>query len=171
MTTIANVTGRKVTSPCLKCNEHVKRGCKGIICCLCDHWVHKECENMDDDTYKVIERQGTMSGIAVWICKSCSSYATKVERRLRDIDRNLVTVTSRLDSNDTDIASLKAEVTKLKDDNAKLDDRFATDKVQAKTTETVFKEINERDDRRNNAYFPECISSLFAEIRPSLMLQ
>ena len=102
---------------------------------------------MDDDTYKVIERQGTMSGIAVWICKSCSSYATKVERRLRDIDRNLVTVTSRLDSNDNDIASLKADVTKLKNDNANLDDRFATDKVQAKTTETVFKEINERAAR------------------------
>ena len=143
---------RKTTYPCLKCNKHVKRGDKAVICGLCDQWVHKDCEQMDDETYKVIERQGTLSGKAVWICQSCSSYSAKLEKRMREFDKQLTAVETRVGAHDTALGELKAEVIKLQEDSAKGGDiQDVSDKVQTKAAETVFKEINERDERRHKA--------------------
>ena len=79
--------------------------------------MHKDCEQMDDETYKVIERQGTLSGKAVWICQSCSSYSAKLEKRMREFDKQLTAVETRVGAHDTALGELKAEVIKLQEDS------------------------------------------------------
>ena len=76
---------RKKEFPCLRCNEHVKV----IKCLMCELWVHKECEKMDDTTFSVLDMQHEETGQCFWSCRSCKTYALKFDRRMRALEKRV----------------------------------------------------------------------------------
>ena len=142
-------TDRKKDFPCLKCAEHVKKNDKAVMCALCDQWVHKTCEQMDDQTFAVLDRQFTHTGSAFWCCTSCDKFAKKFDKQVKELNREVQQVKGRVDNHDDDIKSLRDDVAKLTTDVTAAISQ-PKDQSSEATTKSVFKEINERDQRRHN---------------------
>ena len=145
---MSNKSGRIKDYPCLRCAKHVKKTDYAIKCALCDIWVHKICENMDDATFKVLNTQQDQTGQCFWSCQSCHSYALKFEKRMREVDKRLValeeklpTVEKTVTAAQTEIAQVKLSVNQLKD---------SAGDIQKSTTMAVFNEIRERESRQTN---------------------
>ena len=73
----------------MRCNQHVKKTEKAVQCALCDLRVHKQCEQMSDETFKVLDTQNKEQGQCFWSCKSCHSYARKFDKRMRDMEKRV----------------------------------------------------------------------------------
>ena len=111
-------SARKKDFPCLRCNVHVKKNEKAVQCALCDQWIHKICEQMDDPTFDVLDRQFTHTGSAFWCCTSCDKFAKKFDKRINELNRNVEQIKDRVDVHDADIKSLQDSVVKLNADVA-----------------------------------------------------
>ena len=142
------MSGRKKDYPCLKCNKHVKKNDKAIQCSLCDQWIHKDCESMDDATFDVLVRQVENNGGTYWNCKSCRTFAAKFDKRMKDIDRRLVEVEDKANVNAVDIAVIKTDIKQVQEDVKKQKcDEVA---IQENAATSVFSELNNRNQRRLN---------------------
>ena len=145
---LLTMPGRKKDYPCLKCNNHVKKNDKAVQCTLCDQWIHKECENMDDETFDVLARQVDNLGGTFWNCKSCRTFAAKFDKRMKEMDRRLVTVEETVESHDTDIASIKADIKKVQQESKAQKENEGV--IQENAATAVFSEMRERDFRKCN---------------------
>lgn len=145
---LEEMSGRKKDYPCLKCNKHVKKNDKAIQCSLCDQWIHKDCESMDDATFDVLVRQVENNGGTYWNCKSCRTFAAKFDKRMKDIDRRLVEVEDKANVNAVDIAVIKTDIKQVQEDVKKQKcDEVA---IQENAATSVFSELNNRNQRRLN---------------------
>ena len=132
----------------MKCNKHVKKNDKAIQCSLCDHWIHKDCESMDDSTFDVLVRQVENNGGTYWNCKSCRTFAAKFDKRMKDIDRRLVEVEEKAKSNADDIVAIKTDIKTVQEEVKKQKcDEVA---IQENAATSVFSELNNRTQRRLN---------------------
>ena len=62
--------------------KHVKINDYGVQCFLCDLWVHKACENISDETFKIFDLQNAESGQYV-----SAGHASHVETMLLSTKR------------------------------------------------------------------------------------
>ena len=51
------VKEKRTIHPCIHFNEHVKMNDLVIKCAFCDLWLHKVCEDMTAETFKVLDIQ------------------------------------------------------------------------------------------------------------------
>ena len=72
--------------------KHVRINDNGLKCFLCDLWVHKACENLSDETFKVFDLQNAETGQCFWACKSCRNYALKYDKKMRDGEKRVNTL-------------------------------------------------------------------------------
>ena len=119
---------------------------------MCELWVHKDCANMDDQTFSVLDMQHEETGQCFWSCKSCKTYALKFDRRMRAIEKRVDDLEKESGTMKTDVADVKKDIASLQTATEKL----ATDTVEKKSemkaefTTSVFEEMRERDSRRCN---------------------
>ena len=141
---------RKKDYPCIKCDKHVKKNDKAVLCNLCELWIHKTCEDMDDGTFDVLVRQVAQNGGTYWACKSCRKYAAKFDKSVKELDRKIESVIARVSSHDEEIESLKSEVKELQKANATTRKPVDTVKIESNTRSSIFNEIGEREKRQLN---------------------
>ena len=144
---------RKKDYPCLRCKVHVKKNEMAVKCALCDLWVHKECEGMEDETFKVLDIQNEEQGQCFWSCQSCRSYALKFDKRIRDVEKRVREIEEKtLPKMETDISSNKEEIVVLKETTAKLvkESRENPSSTREEVAGSVFEELRERETRRCN---------------------
>ena len=138
---------RKKDYPCLRCGNHVKMTEHAVKCALCDLWVHKSCENMDDATFNVLDLQNQM-GQCFWTCKSCHSFAFKFEKRMKDIDKRLQLIEDKLPKVECDVTEIKTEIASLKSGMDNDQDKFI--QIQSNAVDVVFEEMRDRESRKSN---------------------
>ena len=144
---------RKKDFPCIRCSNHVKINDHAIQCALCDLWVHKECEKMSDETFKVLDVQNEENGRCFWSCVSCNSYARKFDKRMRDMEKRVTKLeeTTVPKLND-DISGAIKDISDLKSSFKKLSEE--TKESQSGNVESVssavFDEFRERESRKCN---------------------
>ena len=141
---------RKKDFPCIKCSNHVKKNDKAVQCSLCELWIHKACEDMDDDTFDVLVRQVSQNGETFWACRSCRRYAAKFDKSVKELDRKVQGILSRLDKHDEEFATMKSAITKLEDGNASTAANIDPAVIQSNASSVVFCEMGERDKRKVN---------------------
>ena len=133
---------RKKEYPCLRCGEHVKINVHAVLCAMCELWVHKKCETMDDATFAVLDMQHEETGQCFWSCKSCKNYALTFDRKMRAIEKR---VTDLEKDRENDVASVKKDIETLSATTVKLTTDAAEKKGedQRKLTTAVFVEMRE----------------------------
>ena len=141
---------RKKDFPCIKCDNHVKKNDKAIQCSLCDLWIHKNCEKMDDTTFDVLVRQVTQNGGTFWACKSCRSYASKFDKSIKQLDRKLEDVISRVDKQADDLVKIQDDIENLKKANSTVAASANPKIIEENTKASVFNEMAERESRKFN---------------------
>ena len=65
----------------------MKKNDKAVKCSLCDLWIHQACEGMSNETFNVLDTQNRDQGGTYWCCKSCRSYAAKLDKRMKELNR------------------------------------------------------------------------------------
>ena len=145
---MAQKSTRKKDYPCLRCDKHVKITDYAVQCWMCEHWVHKACENISDDTFKCLDMQARVQERCFWACKSCASFALKFEKRMKDIDKRVQQIEEKLPKVETEIEKVTAEISQLKNDLNKVSTNAGT--IQENATTSVFEELKERENRKCN---------------------
>ena len=145
-------SARKKDYPCLRCDQHVKRTDAAVQCALCDLWVHKACENMSEETFKVLDTQNAQTGQCFWCCKSCKNYALKFDKRMRDVEKRVQDLETAVPKLSTDVQNMQGEIEKIKDTNVKLSKEVKEvgSGSKAEVTTHVFTEMRERESRKCN---------------------
>ena len=142
---------RKKDYPCLRCKEHVKKNCEAIQCSLCDLWVHKTCEKMSDETFKVLSKASQDAGGMYWGCTACTAYSAKFNKSIQELDRRVSRIEEQIREKEVEIQEVQKEVDSVKGRMDQLSCRVAEER-ELQTT-SVFKEIRERENRRTNLVF------------------
>ena len=65
-------------SSCTKCDKDIKRNQLAVQCDLCDLWFHKNCTGLSADAVKALS-SAKSEGLN-WNCKSCKSFAVRLDR-------------------------------------------------------------------------------------------
>ena len=144
---------RKKDYPCIRCDEHVKKNEKAIQCALCELWVHKTCEKMSVDLFKVLDMQNEETGQCFWSCRSCQSYALKFDKRMRNIEKRMQALEDeKIPTIEKDLGTAKQDIEELKETTKKLatSNKELVSAGHANVTASVLEEMKERESRRNN---------------------
>jgi hypothetical protein len=99
------------------CKHSVTPKDKGIECDICEQWFHCKCQNVSDETYKVLQKEKTLH----WYCAGCQLGAArilealaKVQVRMNNMDERMNEVTERLDCVSNDIVEMNRVTNELK---------------------------------------------------------
>ena len=138
---------RKKTYPCIKCDEHVGKNDKAVQCTFCELWIHHACSGMSNELYKEICAQAEYSG-HFWVCKSCKSSSFLFKQQLINLDKRVGVLENKDKEHQENIAKAQGGIEEVKRDvdNLKLSQGKSSDEA----TDTVFSEIRERENRKNN---------------------
>ena len=144
---------RKKNFPCLRCNIHVKITEKAVKCSLCDLWVHKSCEEMSDETFRVLDIQNEETGQCYWNCKSCQSYARKFDKRMKNLEKRVQDIENeKIPGIEEDVKTMKSDIINLQETTSNLSaaSKVSEGETHASVTAAVLEEMKERESRRNN---------------------
>lgn len=135
-----------VNNPCLVCNKNVTSG--SVNCTLCMLWCHNKCTNLSAEALKGLEVQAKETGLAYWACKSCLSYANKVNRQFQETHRRQDETDTKVDENAKRIRDIEQENMKLKQELQNLAARM--DRESEGKNDTLCEELREREIRKTN---------------------
>ena len=89
----------KTSNPCLICKKSCTKAQYSVKCTLCENWCHKSCAGLSDEAIKGLNLQQKEVGTAFWACKSCLSYATKVNHQFKKANERIDQVEKRTEDN------------------------------------------------------------------------
>ena len=75
------VPAAKSREVCQICTEPVMNKDSGLQCEICDNWFHSKCENISDETCKVLGLSDTIH----WYCSGCNRGVSKILQALANI--------------------------------------------------------------------------------------
>ena len=105
---------------------------------------------MDDDVFKVLTKQVTNNGKMYWACTACDAFASKFNKRMNELAKDVDAVVKRVDNHDDQLKVLSDEVKSI--NLARESDKKQLDPAALKSdaAQAVFHEIREREQRRFN---------------------
>jgi hypothetical protein len=103
---------RKPKNPCITCNKNVTGA--SVRCNLCNLWCHKQCTNLSAEAYKGLLLQAKEVGTGFWACKSCLSFASKMNRHLQESSRRQDAIEAKVDRNMNSINKNAQDVEELR---------------------------------------------------------
>ena len=101
-------------STCRDCNTPVHNKDKAIVCDLCEHWMHAECQDIPDATYAFLS--GNEDSSIKWYCSHCKVIATgvvtevgKIAKSYQEMDRRVKKLETQMKSkaNEADLEQLQ----------------------------------------------------------------
>ena len=139
-------TRGKSKNACAECNKNVTKKEKGMMCDICDHWYHANCQQVSNAMYQVITEEGEDQ--VSWYCTHC-------RRRAKKIMSHIALISQRQDT-------VEKSVTKLGEDHTALEKRVKQLETQGNAqqrpseptndnaTTSIVQEIAERQQRTKN---------------------
>jgi hypothetical protein len=101
---------------CLGCSKKFTKNDTAIQCTVCGLWIHKQCANMSDEVFDLLDKQKKESGITYWACRPCTTFAQGMNHRLKQIDSDIKELKQTTSTNKEAIKDLEqkvAEVTEI----------------------------------------------------------
>ena len=136
--------------PCLKCNQQVKQKCKAIQCSFCEYWVHIECGDISEALYKEMCKRADTHG-HFWVCMSCKSTSFVFRRELDKLNQRMVNAEERIQTTSDNLDIAKEDINTVKGRVSNLEEQ--RDQDVAKTKDSVFEELSDRENRKTNLVF------------------
>jgi hypothetical protein len=115
---------------------------------LCNLWCHKACTNLSNEAFKGLEVQAQEVGIAYWACRSCASFAFRVNKQLEDATRRQDEVVIKLDNTIQHVQQNTNRIDKLEDEMRRM--RMERDAEREAKTDMLAEELRDCEMRRNN---------------------
>ncbi len=138
----------KPANPCLVCRKSCTKAQYSVKCTPCENWCHKSCAGLSDEAFKGLNLQIKEVGTAFWACKSCLSYATKVNHQFKKANERIDQVEKKADENKKEIESTLKLAKETASTVSELTKRI--DNITEKMEETLDNELRERECRKTN---------------------
>lgn len=129
------------STDCLSCGQKFKQKDPGVKCAICGLWSHVPCSGLSAEFFKCILEQFKATGRAYWACRSCNTYAEKMNHRLKEIEDKATEAVRLGEENEK-------EIRKMREDMAQKNDQLS--KKQESSEANIMAEMNEREARRKN---------------------
>jgi hypothetical protein len=115
---------------------------------MCTLWCHKECAKISEEFFKSLELQKKEMGIAWWGCRSCVSFATKMNARFKEVDKRMDLLTERVDENTGELEQVKEKVDKVEKRVEEAGRRM--ENSERKSEDGMLEELRAREAIRRN---------------------
>ena len=149
---------------CGKCGVAVASKDKAVECEVCRDWFHNKCEEVSDETYKVLQKDKKVH----WYCSSCGKAAKKIYEILLDIESRQAKVENELKTMNTKLKEvvdkmekISKECDKIKRMKEELEEQF---EMNEQTVEAV-KELKEKVEKalENDTQIKEVVKESMKE--------
>ena len=136
--------------PCLKCSQQVKKNCKAIQCSFCEYWVHIECGDISDTLYKEMCKRADTHG-HFWVCMACKATSFVFRKQIDKLTERIGNAEERITETKNDLEKAKEDTDLVKKRVSNLEKK--SDEDSARTKDSVFEEISDRENRKLNLVF------------------
>lgn len=135
--------------PCLHCKVNIGQE-KAIQCTLCDYWVHPKCAKIDDDLYKNLVAISEKGFKHCWTCMCCTKSVENLNKKVIALEKRITEVDNKVDVNTEAIEVVNSKVDNLTKVVDGIKESVKGDVISANAQDNVFKEIQERESRKEN---------------------
>jgi DNA repair ATPase RecN len=140
--------GGSKDNQCLACGKQCTSQQFSVQCTLCSLWCHKDCGGISEAYFKALDLQMREMGTAFWACRSCMSFATKVNNQFRDMDRRIGEVSTKTEAVTKRVEEHTAEIGEVRGDVRKMEEKL--EEMEKRLEDRMCAEIREREIRRLN---------------------
>jgi uncharacterized coiled-coil protein SlyX len=133
---------------CLGCGKQCTSQQFSVQCTLCSLWCHRECGGISEAYFKALELQMREMGTAFWACRSCLSFAAKVNTQFKDMDKRIGEVSARTETVSKTVEEHTAEIAETRGDVKRLEEKMKD--MEKRIEERMCEEMREREIRRLN---------------------
>ena len=99
---------------CGSCGKEVKSGDKAMFCEICELWHHTHCENVSDELYGLIQKQGDTPALH-WYCNKCNTGFSKVITTLGRLENLYGKLEKKVDNIETVVSQHDKAVHEIRD--------------------------------------------------------
>jgi hypothetical protein len=136
--------------PCLKCSQHIKKNVESVRCSICEQWVHKSCsDEITDELYKILKEQDKQ-GFLKWNCDACRNASQLLNQKIEALNSMVQQISGRVTVVEAAQVSQDSVIGDLKRDNIGIKADIAALKDGEATKDDIFREISERENRKEN---------------------
>jgi hypothetical protein len=132
--------------PCLACGKNVTGA--SVQCTMCTLWCHKACTNLSAEAYKGLEVQAKEVGTAYWACRSCMTFANKMNRQFQAVSKRQDEMEEKMDGNIRETKQNSQEIEKLREELNRM--RSTLESEREAKNDMLGEELRDRETRRNN---------------------
>ena len=128
--------------PCLVCDKDVGGKTGSVQCNFCDKWVHPVCGGISKPHLDIlIENPST-----TWTCKPCFGVSSKIKKEVQVLALKQDECRKEIQANKEEIEKVKSRV----DTVERKVDAIDKDVIIKQSNDLVFRELRERESRRDN---------------------
>jgi hypothetical protein len=142
----ASQQAKKPKHPCITCGKNVTGA--SVQCTLCNLWCHKQCTNLSESAFKGLMLQAKEVGTAYWACRSCLSFAAKMNRHLQETSKRQDQLEERVNVNSNSITRNEQNVEELRQELRRALAKMDSEKEAR--DDALCEELREREIRRLN---------------------
>ena len=134
--------------PCIRCKNNVGKE-YAVKCGVCELWSHKDCEGLSDELFKFISSNG-QKGV-LWQCSSCQASTARLDAAVKSLRGDLTAVTTRVEKVEENSKLADSRLNKIETQMNSI--QISVNKAKEEVTASIFDEIRQREERRNNLIF------------------
>ena len=111
---------------CNVCLKDVKGKHKGMACEICEKWYHIDCQNISEQVYEIVFKEGNS---VHWFCDKCNGVAAKIYKMVCAVKVKQDKIETKVDSTTEKVeflekmmeAKMDAKIAKLRRDQEELE--------------------------------------------------
>jgi hypothetical protein len=115
---------------------------------MCSLWCHKECARISEEFFKSLEIQKKEMGIAYWACRSCVSFATKMNAKFKEVDKRMDELTTKVDENAEELEQAQQKIEKVEKNVGHVEKKV--DNMEKRMEDKMYEEMRAREAIRRN---------------------
>ena len=128
--------------PCLVCEKDVGGKTGSVQCNFCDKWVHPVCGGISKPHMEILLENPSTT----WTCKPCFGVSSKIKKEVQVLALKQEQCRKDIESNKEEIIKVKARMDQVE----KKVEEISKDEIVKASTDLVFKELRERENRKHN---------------------
>ena len=115
---------------------------------MCSLWCHKECARISEEFFKSLEIQKKEMGITYWACRSCVSFATKMNTKFKEIDKRMDQLSERVDENSDGLELAQQKIDKVEKNVGEVGKKV--EESEKRMEDQMYEEMRAREAIRRN---------------------
>lgn len=123
--------GATNSEECAHCHEDVTDEQNGLQCEVCEGWYHAECQDMTQDTYKIMNQD-----CIHWFCKRCDKRVSKLVKTVAKLEERQDRMEVELKGMKGEIEGVKTDIQKVVEKTESIDTKLETI-IEAKLCKSV----------------------------------